>query len=78
MRGTGDLVDEVALIVADTARRQGVELVAYCEPGLITTRRGDTSRLRPESRHRQPHRPVPLSDSAAPRPFGGQSSAPAK
>ncbi|MEY2422829.1 MAG: two-component system, sensor histidine kinase and response regulator [Acidimicrobiaceae bacterium] len=41
-----DLVHEVATIVADGARRKGVELVVYCEPGLPTSRRGDPVRLR--------------------------------
>jgi nitrogen-specific signal transduction histidine kinase/ActR/RegA family two-component response regulator len=41
-----DLVDDVAMIVADAAHRKGVELLAYCEPGLITKRRGDPLRLR--------------------------------
>jgi CheY-like chemotaxis protein len=41
-----DLVHEVATIVADGARRKGIELVAYCEPGLPTSRRGDPVRLR--------------------------------
>jgi CheY-like chemotaxis protein len=40
------LVDEVAAIVADGARSKGLELVAYCEPGLATSRRGDPARLR--------------------------------
>ena len=41
-----DLIGEVATIVADGARRKGLELVAYCEPGLPTSRRGDPVRLR--------------------------------
>ena len=41
-----DLVDEVAVILADSAHRQGIELVAYSQPGLVTTRRGDPLRLR--------------------------------
>ncbi|MCU1499218.1 MAG: hybrid sensor histidine kinase/response regulator [Acidimicrobiales bacterium] len=41
-----DLIDEVAMIVADTARRKGIELHAYCEPGMVTMRRGDPVRLR--------------------------------
>jgi signal transduction histidine kinase/CheY-like chemotaxis protein len=41
-----DLLDEVAMIVGDSARRKGIELYAYCEPGLFTVRRGDPVRLR--------------------------------
>jgi signal transduction histidine kinase/ActR/RegA family two-component response regulator len=41
-----DLLDEVAMIVGDGARRKGIELFAYCEPGLVTMRRGDPVRLR--------------------------------
>jgi len=41
-----DLLDEVAMIVGDSARRQGVDLFAYCQPGLNTVRRGDPVRLR--------------------------------
>jgi two-component system, sensor histidine kinase and response regulator len=41
-----DLLDEVGLIVAEPARRKGVEVVVYCEPGLVTARRGDPVRLR--------------------------------
>jgi signal transduction histidine kinase/CheY-like chemotaxis protein len=41
-----DLIDEVAMIVGDAARRKGIELVAYCEPGMVTARRGDPIRLR--------------------------------
>ena len=41
-----DLLDEVAVIVGDSARRKGIELIAYCEPGLATVRRGDPLRLR--------------------------------
>ena len=41
-----DLIDDVAMIVSDAARRKGVELVAYCEPGMVTQRRGDPVRLR--------------------------------
>lgn len=41
-----DLVDEVAMLVGDAGRRKGVEIVAYCEPGMITQRRGDPVRLR--------------------------------
>jgi len=41
-----DLIDEVGMIVADSAHRKGIELLAYCQPGLVTTRRGDPLRLR--------------------------------
>ncbi|WP_421118647.1 ATP-binding protein [Aquihabitans daechungensis] len=41
-----DLLDEVAMLVGDSARRKGIELFAYCEPGMITHRRGDPVRLR--------------------------------
>lgn len=41
-----DLLDEVAMILGDAARRKGIELIAYCEPGLNTRRRGDPVRLR--------------------------------
>ncbi|MGK2947236.1 MAG: ATP-binding protein [Acidimicrobiales bacterium] len=41
-----DLLDEVAMIIGDGARRKGVDLFAYCEPGLPTVRRGDPVRLR--------------------------------
>jgi two-component system, sensor histidine kinase and response regulator len=41
-----DLLDEVATIVGDSARRKGIDLFVYCEPGLNTTRQGDPVRLR--------------------------------
>lgn len=41
-----DLIDEVAMLVGEAARRKGIELIAYCEPGMITQRRGDPVRLR--------------------------------
>ena len=41
-----DLLDEVAMLVGDGARRKGIELFAYCEPGMATERRGDPVRLR--------------------------------
>ncbi|MGE3619428.1 MAG: ATP-binding protein [Acidimicrobiia bacterium] len=41
-----DLVDDVAVIVGDAARRKGIDVVAYCEPDLVTNRRGDPIRLR--------------------------------
>ena len=40
------LVDEVAMMVGDGARRKGIELYAYCEPQMVTARRGDPVRLR--------------------------------
>ncbi|MCB0964865.1 MAG: hypothetical protein KDA98_16435, partial [Acidimicrobiales bacterium] len=41
-----DLIDDVAVIVGDSARRKGIEVIAYCEPGMVTARRGDPVRLR--------------------------------
>ena len=41
-----DLLDEVAMLVGESTRRKGIELFAYCEPGMITHRRGDPVRLR--------------------------------
>jgi signal transduction histidine kinase/CheY-like chemotaxis protein len=41
-----DLLDEVAMLVGDSARRKHIDLFAYCEPGMITQRRGDPVRLR--------------------------------
>lgn len=41
-----DLIGEVATIVADGAHRKGLEVIAYCEPGLPPQRRGDPLRLR--------------------------------
>jgi signal transduction histidine kinase/CheY-like chemotaxis protein len=41
-----DLLDEVAVIIGDGARRKGVEVYAYCDPELVTVRRGDPMRLR--------------------------------
>jgi two-component system sensor histidine kinase/response regulator len=41
-----DLLDDVALIVGDAARRKGLDLHAYCDPSLVTARRGDPMRLR--------------------------------
>ncbi len=40
------LMDEVATILGDGARRKGIELYAYCEPGMNTMRKGDPVRLR--------------------------------
>jgi len=41
-----DLLDEVAVILGEGARRKGIELIVYCMPGLVTVRRGDPVRLR--------------------------------
>jgi two-component system sensor histidine kinase/response regulator len=41
-----DLIDEVAMLMGEAARRKGIELIAYCEPGMVTQRRGDPVRLR--------------------------------
>jgi signal transduction histidine kinase/CheY-like chemotaxis protein len=41
-----DLLDEVAMLVGDSARRKSIDLFAYCEPGMVTQRRGDPVRLR--------------------------------
>jgi signal transduction histidine kinase/CheY-like chemotaxis protein len=41
-----DLLDEVAMLVGEAARRKQIELFAYCEPGMVTGRRGDPVRLR--------------------------------
>lgn len=41
-----DLVGEVAMIVADSAHRKGLEVIAYCDPDLNARRRGDPLRLR--------------------------------
>jgi signal transduction histidine kinase/CheY-like chemotaxis protein len=41
-----DLLDEVAMLVGDSARRKHIDLFAYCEPGMVTQRRGDPVRLR--------------------------------
>ncbi len=41
----GAVVEEVADLVADGARRKGLELVAFCEPELHTALRGDPGRL---------------------------------
>ena len=40
------LVEEAAGLVAEAARRQGLELVAYCYPDLPAGLRGDPARLR--------------------------------
>ena len=40
------LVEEVAGLVADAARRKDIELVACCHPGLVPALRGDPARLR--------------------------------
>ncbi|HRW36692.1 MAG: response regulator [Acidimicrobiales bacterium] len=41
-----DLIDEVAMLMGEAARRKGIELIAYCEPGMVTQRRGDPVRMR--------------------------------
>ncbi|HYI63194.1 MAG TPA: ATP-binding protein [Acidimicrobiales bacterium] len=41
-----DLVGEVAMIVAESAHRKGLEVIAYCDPDLNSRRRGDPLRLR--------------------------------
>jgi signal transduction histidine kinase/CheY-like chemotaxis protein len=40
------VVEEAAELVAESARRKGLELLAYCSPELPLTLRGDPSRLR--------------------------------
>ena len=40
------LVEEVAGLVADAARRKGLELAACCHPDLVPALRGDPARLR--------------------------------
>ncbi|MEX2552663.1 MAG: response regulator [Actinomycetota bacterium] len=39
-------VEEVGSLVAESVRAKGLELVAYCHPGLPTALRGDVGRLR--------------------------------
>src|SRR5207253_4700397 len=39
-------LDDVAYLVAESARAKGLELVAYCHPGMPTLFRGDVGRLR--------------------------------
>ena len=41
-----DAVDDVATLVAESARAKGLELVAYCEPDAPRMLRGDVGRLR--------------------------------
>lgn len=41
-----DLIGEVAMIVADAGHKKGLEVIAYCEPGLDPRRKGDPLRLR--------------------------------
>ncbi len=41
-----EALDDVAFLVADAARTKGLELVAYCHPGMPTLLRGDVGRLR--------------------------------
>ncbi len=42
----GQAVEDVAALVAQSAASKGLELVAYCAPGVPTDLRGDVSRLR--------------------------------
>jgi two-component system sensor histidine kinase/response regulator len=39
-------LDDVAFLVAQSARAKGLELVVYCDPGMPTAVRGDIGRLR--------------------------------
>ena len=39
-------LDEVAFLVAESARAKGLELVAYCDPDMPTMVRGDVGRIR--------------------------------
>jgi PAS domain S-box-containing protein len=39
-------IDDVAYLVAESARSKGLELVVYCHPGMPTMVRGDVGRLR--------------------------------
>ena len=41
-----DAIDDVATLVAESARAKGLELVAYCHPEVPTMLRGDVGRLR--------------------------------
>ena len=41
-----EALDDVAFLVAESARAKGLELVAYCHPGMPTMLRGDVGRLR--------------------------------
>jgi len=41
-----DLFDDVATILGEGARRKGISLYLYSEPGLVSARRGDPLRLR--------------------------------
>src|SRR5439155_9686740 len=40
------LVEEVAALIAETAQAKGLELVAYCAPGVPAAARGDAGRIR--------------------------------
>jgi len=42
----GHAIEEVAALVAESARAKGLELVAYCRPEVPTALRGDVGRLR--------------------------------
>ena len=41
-----EALDDVAFLVAESARAKGLELVAYCHPGMPTMLRGDVGRIR--------------------------------
>ena len=41
-----DAIDDVATLVAESARAKGLELVAYCQPEVPAVLRGDVGRLR--------------------------------
>ena len=41
-----EALDDVAFLVAESARSKSLELVAYCHPGMPTMLRGDVGRLR--------------------------------
>jgi len=41
-----EAIDDVATLVAESARAKGLELVAYCQPEVPTMVRGDVGRLR--------------------------------
>ncbi|MEA2828844.1 MAG: two-component system, sensor histidine kinase and response regulator [Actinomycetota bacterium] len=41
-----EALDDVAFLVAESARAKGLELVAYCHPGMPVLLRGDVGRLR--------------------------------
>ncbi|GAC1531270.1 MAG: hypothetical protein NVS3B12_06980 [Acidimicrobiales bacterium] len=41
-----EVIEEVAAMIAEPAQRKGLELIAYCFPGVPTAVRGDPARLR--------------------------------